>query len=521
MAYWAYPVRVGTTFHFRFTLPPYSLGNSKAYQIKRSLGVHEVRVAKKLSRYLATQLELFVGTLNLGSEAMDQSKRKQILATYLDSQIAEWKSSHAHGPRLTKAEINQMINDAKGNREDILWNIMSSNLKPSLEKVKSIYKKNGIEENADKNDAYDLAKMEMMFYEFIEKTLSGKIVQAEKIIDENRAIISPVSNMSGKYVVEEKDGPLISSLIEEYLAENKIAWSDGTYRVYSLNLKVFLRNIKDCPINKFDLSAMNEFRNKLRTLPKSSSKTGEIISAVTANNILRSVSSFQTWCTSERGVIERNVALRKSLPLPRDKKNRERFTKEDLELIFSQDRFKNPDMNRICHYWVPIISYYTGARLAEVALLRKEDIFKVDDIWAISINNKHRSIKRKSSIRDIPICDDLLKLGFIHFVEKCGEGFIFQIKGISKPINEVVGEGFTRFKKNLGFGSNKVFHCFRNTFIDEVYQQGLDMVLYKDYIGHQQTDVTHGIYASKASVKRLKEGLLDKMVFPVDLSEML
>lgn len=87
--------------------------------------------------------------------------------------------------------------------------------------------------------------------------------------------------------------------------------------------------------------------------------------------------------------------------------------------------------------------------------------------------------------------------------------------------DDAIGKSFSRLKTKLGFGPKKVFHCFRNTFIDEAFQQGMDKELYKDFVGHAQDDITHGVYASKAAVHRLKEGLLDKMVFPISLPGLL
>jgi hypothetical protein len=60
-----------------------------------------------------------------------------------------------------------------------------------------------------------------------------------------------------------------------------------------------------------------------------------------------------------------------------------------------------------------------------------------------------------------------------------------------------IGESFSRFKTKLGFGPKKVFHCFRNTFIDEAYQHGMDKTLYKDYVGPAQEDMTHSVMLKK------------------------
>lgn len=66
-------------------------------------------------------------------------------------------------------------------------------------------------------------------------------------------------------------------------------------------------------------------------------------------------------------------------------------------------------------------------RLGEICLLRKDDIYQAEDgIWAILLNEKHRTLKNKSSVREIPIHDDVIKLGFIDYVNNCNDGWIFK-----------------------------------------------------------------------------------------------
>jgi integrase len=516
MGYGNYLIRVQTTWHFRFTLPPLSIGNSRPLQIKRSLALHDTKTAKKLSSYLAGQLELFMTTSNLGLVGMDQDERKRVLFAYLDQQINDWKSVHAHGPRLTKEEHQERLQEARAQRQDCLWNIQSSNLKPSLEKVKTLYQQLGIDQEANKDDAYGLAKIEALFYQFVELTLSGDLDKAEKLLERQKPI--EASTQVQQSVPAQPDAPLISVLIEEYLVENKKSWASRTLTNYTSDLRVFLRLIEDVPINKFTKDDFNQFREKLKILPKHNKKGNEPIKAQRANNIITNVSSFFNWCEKERDVIDKNFAQGRTLPKPRNEESRERFTKKDLELIFNSKEFKTPNPNKMYNYWVPIIGYYSEMRLAEICLLRKEDIYQTKEgIWAISLNEKYRTLKNKTSIREIPIHNDIISLGFIDYINNCKHDCIFKTTSKEGRHDDAIGKSFSRFKKSLGFGPNKVFHCFRNTFIDEVYQQGLDKNLYKDFVGHSQDDITHGIYASKASVKRLKEDLLDKMTFPISL----
>lgn len=525
MGYGHYLVRVQTTYHFRYTLPIWAIGNPKPIHVKRSLAIHDAKNAKKFSRHLATKLDLFIATSSLEIVEMNQDERKRVLFAYLDQQIQEWKSLHANGPRLTKEQHQESVKAAQASRQDILWDILSSNLKPSLEKVRRIYEQNGISDEADKNDAYDYAQTEALFHQFVEMTLSGRLEAAQRLIERNRPseptiVVQPSTQ-------EAPDAPLISTLIEEYLIEHKDAWTPRTLINYTSDLNVFQRLIADVPINRFTKHDASNVREKLKTLPKNNSKSGEPISSRRANNLLTNISSFFSWCEKERDLINSNVFYGKSLPVPNDDEGRERFTEEDLLTIFTNKRFTKPDKKRMFNYWVPIIAYYSGMRLAEISFLRKQDIIQVNGIWAFAIkpfqiDDKKRTIKNKKSTRTIPIHSDIIKLGFLDYVESCKGELLFDTKRANHKHDDAIGKSFGVFKKKLGLPEGKVFHSFRMTFMDIAAQQNLDLVLIKDFVGHSHSgDVTLSSYVSRASVERLNEQLLTKIKFPLNLLSML
>jgi integrase len=222
-------------------------------------------------------------------------------------------------------------------------------------------------------------------------------------------------------------------------------------------------------------------------LRNNNSKSGEPISSRRANNRLTNISSFFSWCEKERDLINSNVFYGKSLPVTNDDEGRERFTEEDLLTIFTNKRFTKPDKKRMFNYWVPIIAYYSGMRLAEISFLRKQDIIQVNGIWAFAIkpfqiDDKKRTIKNKKSTRTIPIHSDIIKLGFLDYVESCKGELLFDTKRANHKHDDAIGKSFGVFKKKLGLPEGKVFHAFRMTFMDIAAQQNLDLVLIKDFV---------------------------------------
>jgi hypothetical protein len=109
MGYGHYLVRVQATYRFRYTLPTWAIGNSKPIQVKRSPAIHDAKIAKKLSRFLASQLEFFVATSALGIDEMNQDERKRVLFRFLDQQINDWSRRVVVGmPSLCEVK-NQAI----------------------------------------------------------------------------------------------------------------------------------------------------------------------------------------------------------------------------------------------------------------------------------------------------------------------------------------------------------------------------------------------------------------------------
>lgn len=67
-------------------------------------------------------------------------------------------------------------------------------------------------------------------------------------------------------------------------------------------------------------------------------------------------------------------------------------------------------------YWIPLLCAYGGFRRAEAAGLRLADLKHEDGIYFFDVDFSYeRRLKTQASIRQIPLHEDLLKLGFLEF----------------------------------------------------------------------------------------------------------
>ena len=74
--------------------------------------------------------------------------------------------------------------------------------------------------------------------------------------------------------------------------------------------------------------------------------------------------------------------------------------------------------------WVPWLCAYSGARVGEVAQLRRQDVRQEDGRWVMVITPDAGTVKNKEA-RTVPLHPHLVELGFLAFVESAPTGHLF------------------------------------------------------------------------------------------------
>ena len=74
--------------------------------------------------------------------------------------------------------------------------------------------------------------------------------------------------------------------------------------------------------------------------------------------------------------------------------------------------------------WVPWLCAYSGARVAEMIQLRKQDVRKDQAGWVIRFTPEAGGIKN-NAFRDVPVHQHLIALGFLDLVERANDGPLF------------------------------------------------------------------------------------------------
>ncbi|WP_146044485.1 tyrosine-type recombinase/integrase [Burkholderia pseudomallei] len=199
------------------------------------------------------------------------------------------------------------------------------------------------------------------------------------------------------------------------------------------------------------------------------------------------------------------------------------FTDQDLKDIFNPKTYlaqRNPT-----DYWLPLLALFTGGRISELCQLLTHDVRKIGEIWAIAITDEDESqrLKTPAAKRTIPLHPQLIKLGFLDFVDDMASfgGMLFPYLTANKFSNfsETPSERWGSYLDTIGISDRKkVFHSFRSTSNNRLKQNGVSEETRCQFIGHEYDTVNSTNYAELHNVAFLLEHAASKLNFDVDFT---
>jgi integrase len=187
------------------------------------------------------------------------------------------------------------------------------------------------------------------------------------------------------------------------------SWTPKTAAENKRIAEHFIKSIGDVTTAKINYDTLNDYKHSLMESDKA---------IQTINKYLSRVGSFCSWM-ERHGYLEKNYA--KGMQLKRTTsahEDRERFTLDEVSTILSN---LEPNDKKPHRYWLPLLGYYTGARLNELCQLHCCDIH--DDIIDINKDTKDKRLKNRASKRIIPLHSELIRLEFEEFCNRKGRVF--------------------------------------------------------------------------------------------------
>ncbi len=355
----------------------------------------------------------------------------------------------------------------------------------------------------------------------------------------NEKNIRPRSSRHQRKDKDEVHKQHLSSFLENYLdTKVKDGKKDARYiPELKKHLELFLQIARDKPIDVYERLDFRHFRDTLQKLPPRFSRRKDLqdktideiasmsheecLKEKTINAYILDVSAFFNWLVQE-GHLDKNHAQGLSLKETQNEIDaRNSFTLDDLRKIFQSERLTAYKKSETpAKFWVPWIGLYTGMRLEEICQLHCTDIYQLDSIWVIDVNEnqgkdgeKTKNTKSFSANRVIPIHQKLIDLGFLDYLKKTKEKHERLFPDLSpigdrKQYGKMLGKFFGNFVRGLGIEGKKSFHSLRHTFSDFYKKKMLHNTIFEQIFGHTHERLATRRYGERFSPQQCYEELI-------------
>ena len=323
--------------------------------------------------------------------------------------------------------------------------------------------------------------------------------------------------------------------------------SRGVLAEYERAIRLFRELHGDLPVAQIKRTHARSFREALQDLPRHRAAKllhaslpelaewgrehpeAPKITAATVNKLLGGVQTVALWAY-DKGMVPDDVPWSdpfSKMRLREDVSERDAFTISELNTLFASPIFRNGERPKPgrgeAAFWLPLLALYTGARRGELAALTVNDVQKVDGVFAFKFVEEKaagKSLKTRASARTVPVHPQLVKLGFLAYVDKVrrsGGVWLFpqvapNVPGGLKPWTK----WFNRYLRSIGITDRrKVFHSFRHIFKDALRTAGIPEDLNDALTGHSNPSVGRG-YGAKEIVRRFGMAALKDAVYAVN-----
>jgi integrase len=138
--------------------------------------------------------------------------------------------------------------------------------------------------------------------------------------------------------------------------------------------------------------------------------------------------------------------------------------------------------------WVPWLCAYTGARVGEIAQLRKEDIRQEAELWVIHITPEAGTVKTNQA-RDVVLHEHLVEKGFPAFVAAAEPGHLFitpnrKTKDVLGPLQGITNRLGEQARLVVKDPLVKPNHGWRHRFKTDCRDVGIDHRVMDAIQGH-------------------------------------
>lgn len=354
--------------------------------------------------------------------------------------------------------------------------------------------------------------------------------------------------------------PRLSELTSRFLEDRADSkhWRAQSGNQAKKTFELFIDIIGDRPVDEYQRFQAGEFKDALQKLPADYGKAAEyrgmtpqqIASAHlmqpaaeresglanrTVQRHFSAMSSLWEWLQT-RGYVTENLFTGFKFPktvVANEQRNM--WGTADLQALFtsplwrgcqSSARRTKPGacIHRDEKFWLPLIGVFSAMREEEICQLHMEDVRHEDGVWYFDINARPpRHVKNRNAIRRVPIHAELVRLGFLQYVDLLrsrSKSRIFpdlEPGGADDRFGHAFTKWFTRYRMSVGLYRDKLdFHSFRHTAITLMQRAEVPEPVIQSLVGHAGSGET-ARYTKGFTLPHLKAAI-DKINPDLDLS---
>jgi integrase len=220
----------------------------------------------------------------------------------------------------------------------------------------------------------------------------------------------------------------LKGLVEQWWQEAKAAGrKPNTYEAYRKTIAIFTAFLGHDDASR--VTPEDVIRFKEHRLTAIHPRTGKPVTAVTIKNgDLSGIKAIFGWAVANRK-LPLNPAAGVTIKLGKPTRLRPKgFTDREAKALLTaastvKRRGERPE-TFAAKRWVPWLCAYTGARVGEMAQLRKEDLRREGRHWVVRITPEAGPVKTNEA-RDVVLHPHLVEQGFAEFVANAPAGYLF------------------------------------------------------------------------------------------------
>ncbi|GJE55812.1 DUF6538 domain-containing protein [Methylobacterium thuringiense] len=261
--------------------------------------------------------------------------------------------------------------------------------------------------------------------------------------------------------------------------------SDSTRESYMNTFRQFSAFLGHDEASRVTVDDVRRFKDHRLASRKSN---GQLLSPTTVKNSdLAGLKAVFGWGVANGRLVE-NPAVSVTVAKVSKAKLREReFTTDEARTLLRAAAELKPGralpQTFAAKHWVPWVLAFTGARVGEIAQMRRQDLRREavaghsDPVWILKITPEAGTVKTKQA-REVPLHPQLVELGFPAFVESSRAERLFlvpdaegKIAGPLQAVKNRLGEFARHYVDDPGVSPN---HSWRHRFCTVATEAGIE-----------------------------------------------